>query len=150
MSSLPLWGGKKSIKKKRKKKHKIQTTWSQKLSCIFLQCNSIKPKLLVLTQLIRSLAQLTHHKEEIQPWTRGWGAGGGAMSSAHRPYSSTGNKNHLVSTPATGPTGTASIFGENFQEPGEWMGILKELREKVHRAFPTGTELFFWFFMACF
>ena len=76
MSSLPLWGGKKSIKKKRKKKHKIQTTWSQKLSCIFLQCNSIKPKLLVLTQLIRSLAQLTHHKEEIQPWTRGWGAGG--------------------------------------------------------------------------
>ena len=43
----------------------------------------------------------------------------------------------------TGPTGTASIFGENFQEPGEWMGILKELGEKVHRAFPMGTELFF-------
>lgn len=51
-------------------------TWSQKLSCIFLQCNSIKPKLQVLTRLIRLLAQLTHHKEEIQPWTLGRGVGG--------------------------------------------------------------------------
>lgn len=59
-------------------------------------------------------------------------------------------KSSLVSILATGPTGTASIFGENFQEPGEWMGMLKELGEKVPRAFPTGTELFFWFFTACF
>ena len=59
-------------------------------------------------------------------------------------------KSPLVSIPATGPTGTASIFGENFREPGEWMGIFNKLGEKVHRAFPMGTELPFWFFMACF
>lgn len=69
-------GERNQFKKKRKKKHKIQMTWSQELSCIFLQCNSIKPKLQVLTRLIRLLAQLTHHKEEIQPWTLGRGVGG--------------------------------------------------------------------------
>ena len=99
MSSLPLWGGKNQLKKKKKGKTQ-DTDIVSNAELYFLQCNSIKPKLQVLTRLIRLLAQLTHHKEEIQPWTRRRGLQcllPCSMSSAHTPYFSTWSKNLLLS-----------------------------------------------------
>ena len=64
LASLVVGGN--QLKKKKKEKTQDTDDIVSNAELPFLQCNSIKLKLQVLTRLIRLLAQLTRHKE-IQP-----------------------------------------------------------------------------------
>ena len=149
MSASPLWEKKNQLK--RNKGTNTRYRWHC-LKCwvAFLKCSWIKPKLQVLTHLIRLLAQLSHtikkRKEEIHPWAQGADISFALshVSSAHMPQSSTWNKNHLLSP--SQPLDHWHCFYFWWKFPIAWWmeGHIQGTRKEAAQSIVTEL-LYFWF-----